>query len=377
MVDLHRLFYRYFQCPIATEAYISFACCCMDVNAQSACRGFSFQERHMLMGFRVFQCYSQIKDMGIENESVVRYVKILDLVVRFCIQDMVFVGGHTLSQMDVIRIAAKTVFIKRRDFDGPLLHLFQDPFVGENHSVLFPFEFRQRPEEQELIFSTKCEQPNEYLYPMPMLIHEDLRTHAYGLWKIEEPAAFFESRISYRAPASHHEKKTQQLASRMVLDCLHEGFPFEEVMVEERGKPVLKDSDLHFSLSHCKGHAAAIVSTLREVGIDVEEISERVLRIEKKFLQPEELGLVSGCSDDSKKEILTLFWSVKETVYKWWGKGDLDFAKHIQIRSVEGEHAGSVMVHFSPLPSSILHVQFVRKDQLWLTFLCRGHFNPA
>ncbi len=217
----------------------------------------------------------------------------------------------------------------------------------------------------------------EYLCTMPMLIQQDLRTCTFGLWKIDEPAAFFESRISYRALASQHEKKTQQLASRMVLYSLHEEFPFDKVVVEERGKPVLKGNPFHFSLSHCKGHAAAIVSPHHEVGIDVEEISARVLNIEKKFLHLEELGLVSGYSEARRTEVLTLFWSVKETVYKWWGKGGLDFTKHILIRSVEGEHAGSVMVHFAPLPSSILHVQFLRKGPLWLTFLCKDHFNPV
>jgi hypothetical protein len=36
--------------------------------------------------------------------------------------------------------------------------------------------------------------------------------------------------------------------------------------------------------------------------------------------------------DDQKLELLTLCWSAKEAIYKWYGNGGVDFKKHIQLK---------------------------------------------
>jgi phosphopantetheine--protein transferase-like protein len=64
------------------------------------------------------------------------------------------------------------------------------------------------------------------------------------------------------------------------------------------------------------------------VGIDIEAISPRILKIKEKFLSTNELECI-----DSTHEInhLLLCWSAKESVYKAMGKEDVDFKTHLQI----------------------------------------------
>ncbi len=191
-----------------------------------------------------------------------------------------------------------------------------------------------------------------------------------GLWKIEEDAGFFQANISYVSPATHPGKQLQQLASRMVLESLHPGFPFDEVILNGVGKPVLNNDRLHFSLSHCNGFAAAIVSEKGPVGIDVEVISDRVFKVEKKFLNTHELELLGQVDPHLRYSYATLLWSIKETVYKYWGRGGVDFAQDMLVTLVNFSDQGIARVAFRKQDANQLEVQFLRYGQVWLSWIC-------
>lgn len=125
---------------------------------------------------------------------------------------------------------------------------------------------------------------------MPMVFKKEDEGSCTGLWEITEQAPFFESALSYRASATHPEKIRQQLAARMILHDFDIDFPFDNVEIAAGGKPVLKNQGIRFSLSHCNGFAAAIVSDQAEVGIDIEPIHQRVLKIEKNSSMQPSLG---------------------------------------------------------------------------------------
>lgn len=78
------------------------------------------------------------------------------------------------------------------------------------------------------------------------------------------------------------------------------------------GAPYLQGRKEHISISHSKSRLAIVVSKQKPVGIDMEEIHERLNKVKHKFLQADELkDLPTG----SLKE-LALCWSAKEAVYK-------------------------------------------------------------
>jgi phosphopantetheine--protein transferase-like protein len=204
---------------------------------------------------------------------------------------------------------------------------------------------------------------------MPLVFTKDHHGSQIALWSIEEEEPFFAERIPYRPDSSHAVKRLQQLSSRYLLELMHPSFPFHQVELSTAGKPILPESVLHFSLSHCDGFSAAMLSKNAPVGIDVERINPRILRIETKFLNANEYELLSGCNEDSRVVYATLFWSIKETVFKWWGDGAVDFAEQIQIKKIELLDQGKAVIEFGTDSEKMLFVDYIRYQDTWVTYV--------
>ena len=64
----------------------------------------------------------------------------------------------------------------------------------------------------------------------------------------------------------------------------------------------------------------------------------------------------------------TLCWSVKESIYKWWGSGGVDFIKHIHIERIDGTDEGTVQCIFKNKESLAVRFLFFNNTCLcWLT----------
>ena len=188
-----------------------------------------------------------------------------------------------------------------------------------------------------------------------------------GLWEITEEHLFFEQAIPYRAVASNPGQQLQQLASRMVLNALQPSFPFDQIQLNPAGKPFLPGGR-QFSISHTRGFAAGIISAETPVGIDIEYISPRVLKIEKKFLNPQEYALLAPLSEQDRIVFSSLFWSIKETVYKCWGNGGVDFTEQIRIQSFSNHDHGTAAIQFGQ--STTVHtVNYLREGDLWMSYM--------
>jgi phosphopantetheinyl transferase len=136
---------------------------------------------------------------------------------------------------------------------------------------------------------------------------------------------------------------------------LHPEFPLHLIEIAESNKPLLTDESWHFSISHCGDFAAAIISENKSAGIDVELITPKVQLIQHKFLSGHELKLLP----ESNKTFLTLFWSCKEAVYKWYGKGGVDFKSHIVIKNISlNDDQGIVSCGFMKNNETNLNINF-------------------
>ncbi|MGH2563493.1 MAG: 4'-phosphopantetheinyl transferase family protein, partial [Ginsengibacter sp.] len=103
--------------------------------------------------------------------------------------------------------------------------------------------------------------------------------------------------------------------------------PLHLIEIAQSNKPLLPDESFHFSISHCGDFAASMISKDKSAGIDVELITPKVELIQHKFLSNDELKLLP----ELNTRFLTLSWSCKEAVYKWYGKGGVDFKNHIYL----------------------------------------------
>jgi phosphopantetheinyl transferase len=204
---------------------------------------------------------------------------------------------------------------------------------------------------------------------MGLLMLNETAAFKLAVWKIEEQVNFFEDAIAYAPQAVHPGRKLQQLATRFLLKQLYQDFPIGSIVINEAGKPILPAQDLQFNLTHTTELAAAIISDLKAVGIDAEKIDKRVLKIEHKFLNSEERESLISLTEIEKISRLTLYWTIKEAVYKWWGRGGIDFANDILIEP-SNLTLENTTVRFAQT-GEILKVSSVQLEQHWVTYLVK------
>ena len=167
-----------------------------------------------------------------------------------------------------------------------------------------------------------------------------------AIWKIEEPELFYTELVTMISIISHPHKRLQHLAGRYLLPFLFADFPHNAIEIAETRKPFLPTAQYQFSISHCADFAAAIVSKNQAVGIDIEMITERVHKIKHKYLHAIEQAFVNDYPIEKQTALLTLLWSAKEAMFKWWGRGDIDFSEAMQIQSFELKESGVLHARF-------------------------------
>jgi phosphopantetheinyl transferase len=174
------------------------------------------------------------------------------------------------------------------------------------------------------------------------------------VWKIVEEETFFLKKVPLHRAIVHPHKRLQHLAGRYLLQMLFPHFPISLIKIADTFKPFLEDETFNFSISHCADFAAAIVSTEKRVGVDIEVATPKIEKIQYRFSGKEEIDqlqqqwveeeLIGAVNQQfSYNELLTLLWSVKEAVYKWYGRGGVDFRDHIVLKKIKQISLDSVL----------------------------------
>jgi phosphopantetheinyl transferase len=203
-----------------------------------------------------------------------------------------------------------------------------------------------------------------------------------AIWKIEEPESFFKD-VPLSREITHPHKRLQHLAGRYLLHYLFPDFPSDEILIASTRKPYLPDEQYHFSVSHCGDYAAAIVSSHQRLGIDIEIPAMKVLKIVHKFLHPEELEIfnipVPSFSRLTTQTSLfpahdyrlpTLLWSAKEAMFKWWGRGDVDFSEVLRIHYFDLKEEGNMPASFIKRQTTDLGIKYKLFPHLCLAWVC-------
>lgn len=91
----------------------------------------------------------------------------------------------------------------------------------------------------------------------------------------------------------------------------------------KRGKPALTGHALRFNLSHSHGKAAYVLSSRREVGIDLERIRpvERAERIAERLFSPDELEALRALDGEEREKEFFRAWTRREAHGKASGQG--------------------------------------------------------
>jgi 4'-phosphopantetheinyl transferase len=202
---------------------------------------------------------------------------------------------------------------------------------------------------------------------MPLFYQHNINdTFKLAVWHITESETFFLEKVHLQKTISHPHKRLQHLAGRYLLQLLRPGFPLYLIEIAESNKPLLTDESVYFSISHCGDYAAAVINEISSVGIDVELITPKVELIQHKFLSTVELKMLP----EADKTFLTVCWSCKEAVYKWFGKGGVDFKDHIIIKNISARNNdGTIECMFAKEGEKKLDVHFHLFENLCLAWV--------
>jgi 4'-phosphopantetheinyl transferase len=173
----------------------------------------------------------------------------------------------------------------------------------------------------------------------------------FALWKIEEQAEDLYNQLqlnddekAFVEKISNGKRHLHWLGTRVLLRKMLLTDEYIDCQVDEHGKPYLVTLPYHISLSHSFDYAAVMISRKKKVGIDIEQIKQKVERIAHKFMRPEELAFISK---DHQIQQLYTCWCVKEAVYKCNGQKEVSFIDDVFIKpfSFTGEGEVSAILH--------------------------------
>ncbi|SDF33049.1 phosphopantetheine--protein transferase domain-containing protein [Mucilaginibacter pineti] len=166
----------------------------------------------------------------------------------------------------------------------------------------------------------------------------------FALWKIEEEAndlynqlQLNENEKAYVEKLSNGKRHLHWLGTRVLLRKMLRTDEYIDCKVDNHGKPYLVNLPYHISLSHSFEYAAVMISKTHKVGIDIEQIKQKVERIASKFMRPEELAFINN---RQKIEHLYVCWCAKEAIYKCNGEKEVSFADNIFLSPFNFEHHG-------------------------------------
>ncbi len=154
---------------------------------------------------------------------------------------------------------------------------------------------------------------------MPLHYYRSHSNCEVTLWKITEEASYFRNKlIDEGFPTEvgdgivRPEKALQWYASRFLLITSH---PAAIDFYKERKPYLLNGPKISFSHSD---NVVGLMLSQKNAGLDVQVFNEKLKKIKEKFTTREELERVKA---PSELGALSLTWSIKEAVFKYYGTG--------------------------------------------------------
>lgn len=151
------------------------------------------------------------------------------------------------------------------------------------------------------------------------------------------------------------KQRDEFLSSRFLLKTL---LPNATISYNKFGAPEVEDNNF-ISISHSKNLTAIIISK-KKVGLDIEKINEKALKISSKFVAKNQHKSLS-------KEKATLIWCCKEAIYKWHQKGNINFVKDIKIQPFTIDDDGEIGAEFQ---SQNLTLYYKKIYDYFLVYVC-------
>ena len=170
--------------------------------------------------------------------------------------------------------------------------------------------------------------------PLFKVIHVQPGTKIY-IWKITEDFNTLYSQVTLKdstlARLQDMKSESHQkgfLAVRMLLQ--HNEYSDFDLYYDTFGKPHFKPQgcsikDLEISISH-SGIFSALAISEQKIGLDLEQLKEKSLRIAPRFM---DVSHLDNLTTEEKIKKATVVWGIKESIFKIKNEKGISFPNHI------------------------------------------------
>jgi len=149
------------------------------------------------------------------------------------------------------------------------------------------------------------------------------------LWKITEDfnALYKEVKLNATSLSRLENMKSEShqkgfMAVRMLLQHInHSDF---DLYYDDKGKPHL-NGEKYISISHSNGFSAILISD-ESIGLDIEQLKEKTLKIASRFM---DISHLENLSIEDKVKKATVIWGIKESIFKIKNETGISFPNDI------------------------------------------------
>lgn len=175
---------------------------------------------------------------------------------------------------------------------------------------------------------------------MPLHTKKHIKNGKVALWHITESKEELENMLpsTWLDSLDLSKVRKHNLAARVLAHHVMPDFaPLEK---DEYGKPYFESANHEISITHAGDYAGFMLTENRVCGIDMEQITDRIRRIQSKFVrEDEEQFLLENLRG------LYAIWCAKEAMYKYYGLKALDFKEHMRLEYKPLEQKGTLKGH--------------------------------
>ncbi|RIH64829.1 4-phosphopantetheinyl transferase family protein [Mariniphaga sediminis] len=163
-----------------------------------------------------------------------------------------------------------------------------------------------------------------------------------GIWeltdsseKLAENFSFSETEKKEFGQLKNEKRKKEYLAVRLLLEnMMHTK---AEIEYDRNGKPHIKGSSLHISISHSPELAVILLSE-KKAGVDAENIYRNTESIATRFLSGKEIENTQNTSNPALSRIM--YWSAKEAAIKYSGMAEIELKSDLFVYFFHPEPEG-------------------------------------
>ncbi len=157
----------------------------------------------------------------------------------------------------------------------------------------------------------------------------DIEGAKIAFWRTDESADelytmsvvfLLDAELAVYQSFKNDRRRREWLATRILVKEMLGNYP--GIDYDADGAPRLIGYDnINISVSHTEGMVAVAMSVKFRVGIDIERVTNRVLRIKDKFLHSDEYDV----NDPNLLQLLYIQWCAKEPMYKAFNVKHYDY----------------------------------------------------